>query len=161
MGLFSGGNSSKTTENKYDNRANQATSGGIAGNGNTVVTNTMATDFGAVDGAFDFGGDAIDAVAKSQVSSFDFAEGSMDRVLDSFDDASRKAFSFAGDAFNAAIDESAAARSESFKVVSDQNERLDKVYQVSGRESSDQALKIVMLMAGLVGAALIVGVARA
>lgn len=159
MGLFGGGNSSKSTTNNYDQRQNQAAGKGVAGNNNYVVNET--SDYGAIENAFEFGESAIDGMAESQEMALEFAGGSMSRVLDSLDDNTGQAFGIVESVFERAIDSSDAARAESFGAISQNNKRMDEIYSTVGRETQDQTMKIVMLMAGLVGASLLVGVARA
>lgn len=86
MGLFGGSKSKKSTVNNVDNSIFDASRNqGIAlnGDGNRVTT----TDHGAVDGAFDFGSDALDMAEGVLGDSLDFASGAMGQVGDTASEA--------------------------------------------------------------------------
>lgn len=152
MGLFGGGNSSKSSTVNNDNRALNAagnTGNAIMGTGNTITT----TDFGAITGA-------LEAASESMRNAYDFSSGVTDRAFDSIDSNSAEAFSFANQAMESALDESAAARGEAFSAISESNKRVDEFYKSSGRETAADSMNIIKIMAALVAAGLLVGMVK-
>ena len=166
MGLFGGGNSSKKTENNIDNSAlNAAGNTGLAvmGDSNQITL----TDQGAVAEAFGFGSSALNSMQESSLAALEFGQGAMDssygfssgvtdRAFDSIEASSEAAYGFAADAFGSAMGATEVARAEAFNVISENNKRIDEVYKTTGRESAEDSMTIIKLMAGLVGVGLVV-----
>jgi hypothetical protein len=155
MGIL-GGSSSKRTENNYDNRALNAagnTGQAVMGEGNTV--NVIYSDHGAVNSAFEFGGQALQFMAEGQAGALEYSALASDRAFDAVDKASSEAYGFAGHAFDAALQDTAEARAQLFTAVSQANDRIDDVYRTSGRETTEDAMSAVKTVAGVAGIGLL------
>ncbi|WP_297531100.1 hypothetical protein [Thalassolituus sp.] len=165
MGLFGGGNSSKSTTNNIDNRAlNAAGNSGLAvGGDNNRVT---VTDQGATNNALnamragnadalafanEFGENAMSLAGRSLTESFDYSAGLTDRVFDAMDASSAKAFEFVGDAFDGALVESRMARENAVGAALETNERISEIYRSQGRESAEQSINMLKVLAIVVG----------
>ncbi|MDP2505642.1 hypothetical protein [Oceanobacter sp. 3_MG-2023] len=161
MGLFGGGNSSKSTSNAYDNRAQNAAGNmgqAVMGEGNTVTV----LDGGAISDAFDFGAQSLEMAGEASSMAFDYGHGVTDQAFAAVDSATKDAFGFTAGAFDAALSESAAARAESFAAISENNNRVDEIYKSAGKETAADAMTAVKWVAGVaVLGLLVMGVRRA
>lgn len=157
MGLFGGGNSKKSTTNNYDQRAlNAAGNSGqaVMGEGNEVTV--TYSDHGAVNRAFDFGTAAVEAMQESTGMALGFESDALERGFD----FGSQALDYSERITDRAFAESAASRAEAFSTITETNKRVDEFYKTSGRETAEDSMQIVKIMALLVGAGLLVGVVR-
>ena len=165
MGLFGGGNSSKSSTNNIDNRAtNAAGNSGLAVGGdnnkisvldggavNSAIGGIVSVNESSLNFANDFGESAFDLVGNTMSESYGFASSQTDQAFDAIDKVSEQSFSFVADAFDSALYESRMSRESAVGAALESNARIADVYATAGRESSSQSFDMIKVVAVLVG----------